>query len=631
MPRNITVTFEDGSTHVYRNAPDNVSPAQVSQRAQQEFGKSVKALDGGRKPAVKQPTIGERVTTSVKGVAGGILEGLGSVLDIPASAGNLVSRGVTMGLATVGEPVLRGVGATGAANALMRAGQDAERGTGAYRNYSMAEQVVKALPETATSPSRLGGNVLGGAAVPFGPKAKAPLPQAPTVIAKAAPTAAGAVVEAGKRAGVRVLTSDVKPPKTAIGRSAQKLGEMIPIAGTGGVRAAQQGERQAAVEAFAKEFGAADGVIDDVTKSLVVKRGAELTKLTGAKTGVINALDGQEVPMLNTITALDKKIAELSARKTDLSAAVVSELERIKAQISGKTLPQVEALRADELSGIFKRNDLGHIRDLGEKALRPIYTALNDDMGAFIKQAGGQPAYIKWKGANTRLSMMAGELKGNQLAGVLKTADATPENVSRLLFSTKPSDIRRLYNGLDGKGRAKAQAALVFRALEKSSDDASKQISPDKFLNAINVLSKSTGVFFQQGDKLRIEGLKRVLDATRRAGQAGVVPNNGSQVVPYAIPAVLTQVFGLQGGITVAGAAGGAARAYESAAVRDALLKLGRSKAGSPQEAIQLNRVATALSAALEGRIGNALNDNTRANLVAAQPPEEQEQQAPLQ
>lgn len=51
MPRDITVTFEDGSTHVYRGAPDDVTPDSVTQRASQEFGKSVKSLDGGRSAA----------------------------------------------------------------------------------------------------------------------------------------------------------------------------------------------------------------------------------------------------------------------------------------------------------------------------------------------------------------------------------------------------------------------------------------------------------------------------------------------------------------------------------------------------------------------------------------------------
>ena len=56
MPRNITVTFDDGTTHVYANAPDDVSPDQVQARASKEFGKAVKALDGGRGTA---PVVGE--------------------------------------------------------------------------------------------------------------------------------------------------------------------------------------------------------------------------------------------------------------------------------------------------------------------------------------------------------------------------------------------------------------------------------------------------------------------------------------------------------------------------------------------------------------------------------------------
>lgn len=48
MPRNITVTFTDGSSHVYQNAPDDVTPDQITARAQKEFGKEISALDGGR-------------------------------------------------------------------------------------------------------------------------------------------------------------------------------------------------------------------------------------------------------------------------------------------------------------------------------------------------------------------------------------------------------------------------------------------------------------------------------------------------------------------------------------------------------------------------------------------------------
>ena len=59
MPRfpKFTVTFDDGSTHVYNNAPDDVTPDQITARVAKEFkGKTVSALDGGRKPAA--PTAG---------------------------------------------------------------------------------------------------------------------------------------------------------------------------------------------------------------------------------------------------------------------------------------------------------------------------------------------------------------------------------------------------------------------------------------------------------------------------------------------------------------------------------------------------------------------------------------------
>lgn len=47
MPRNVTITFGDGSEHVYNNVPDNVSPDDIITRARSEMGKEVVAVDGG--------------------------------------------------------------------------------------------------------------------------------------------------------------------------------------------------------------------------------------------------------------------------------------------------------------------------------------------------------------------------------------------------------------------------------------------------------------------------------------------------------------------------------------------------------------------------------------------------------
>lgn len=82
MGRDITVTLEDGTQHIYQNAPDNVTPEAVTARAQQEFGQPVKALDGGRKPS-----FGEEVLQKAKVAGSGLVRGLASLPALAAEAG----------------------------------------------------------------------------------------------------------------------------------------------------------------------------------------------------------------------------------------------------------------------------------------------------------------------------------------------------------------------------------------------------------------------------------------------------------------------------------------------------------------------------------------------------------------
>lgn len=98
MPRDITVTFDDGSTHVYQNAPDNLTPDMVSVRAQQDFGKAVKALDGGRKggagieQAAPEVSLRDRIMGVIEtpaALAGGLAAGV--VAPVAGVIGSLTS------------------------------------------------------------------------------------------------------------------------------------------------------------------------------------------------------------------------------------------------------------------------------------------------------------------------------------------------------------------------------------------------------------------------------------------------------------------------------------------------------------------------------------------------------------
>ena len=96
MPRDITVTFDDGSTHVYQNAPDNLTPDVVSARAQQDFGKAVKALDGGRAVAGNATKLEVSLRDRIMGVietplALGATLGGAAIAPIVGVAGTLAS------------------------------------------------------------------------------------------------------------------------------------------------------------------------------------------------------------------------------------------------------------------------------------------------------------------------------------------------------------------------------------------------------------------------------------------------------------------------------------------------------------------------------------------------------------
>lgn len=102
MARDVTVTFGDGSSHIYQNAPDDITPGDIQARAEKDFGKSVTALDGGRKTAAPTATPTAAPTPTETQGARGLSAGIPSVMRgsrgiaslftdiIPAMAGKAV-------------------------------------------------------------------------------------------------------------------------------------------------------------------------------------------------------------------------------------------------------------------------------------------------------------------------------------------------------------------------------------------------------------------------------------------------------------------------------------------------------------------------------------------------------------
>jgi hypothetical protein len=530
---------------------------------------------------VAQPkTEAERIVqaTSAGAAGAGGMAALGRTVQTLAGQASPVTREVGRMLAT--QPATQVAGGAGAG----LAGQ--------------AAQEAGAGPLGQIGASLVGG-VAGAAAVPR----RTPMPRV-----------AGTVEEASQR-GIPVLTSDVMPPETFMGKAAQRVGERIPLVGTGPTRAAQQRARIEATRDLLRQYGAEDvaNVSDDVMRDLANKRAADLNKYSSLKNEVIDRLDAAgPVPVPSATQAIDAKVAELQGLRSEQYAPIINVLQDWKASLQNQGLSNVETLRK-QIGEAFSAPELASIRTAGEKALSSVYGPLKQDMEAFITATGQRRDVTKWKLSNKRLADLAGELDMGALKSVLRSGDVTPEVVDRLLFSKKPSEVSQLYSGLTQNGRSNARTAILSRAAEKSYyqlEDGTRMFSPEKFNAEIKRLQPQIGVFFRGDDLKQVEGLSRALTLTRRAGEAGVATATGQEAVPFVAGGVLADLLGTMGAtIAAAGGIGATARLYESAPVRNLMIQLGRTAPGSAEQAALAKRLTSVIQTQSEA-LQSATNEN---------------------
>ncbi len=402
-------------------------------------------------------------------------------------------------------------------------------------------------------------------------------------------------VRGAEQAGITPLTSDIRQPETFIGRAAQRAGEMVPGAGTGPVRAAQQRDRISSIRSILRDFGA-DGTQDasDATmRDLLSTHKGTLAKYGDMKREVFaNVEAAGPVPVPNTVAAIDAEIANLEGLGRRSLQPVIADLKDLRQAMQGQGISNLDTLRADA-GGAFSATEQPALKRASDAALKKVYFAVREDIGDFIKDNGDRRDFTRWKVANARLSDQLGQTDNQTLRRVLNRGEETPEVIESMLFSKKRSDARKLFRNLSPQGRDSARTAVLNRAMKAAA--AGDDISPAKFAAELTRLGTPVGVFFRGDDLAQVKGLVSALNLTRRAGDAAVSPATGVQLAPAVGASALTSILGSMGAGLAAGAGiGGGARLYESKPVRDALIALSRVKSGTPEQAALLKRVIAA-------------------------------------
>lgn len=428
------------------------------------------------------------------------------------------------------------------------------------------------------------------------------------------------IQEATER-GVRVLTSDVRPPKKRFGKVVQDIQEQLPFVGTGGLRSAQEGERIQAITELVQEFDA-DSLVNNseaaykmyegLVQDVLTKRKSKLAQYVDDKTEVIGRLSTSDVPMNKTIASLNKEISLLEGTPEtqplinklkewkdsfEMKAVSPNLRQRIAGQkptSEGRTLNEIERMRRI-FGQSYKSPELGSIPTESEKVIRRVYDVIKEDMGDYIKDVGEPKDFTKWNIANKRLSKMTKELNDRSLKKILNKGEAKPEEIRSAILNKERSEMMTLYKHLTPKGKASVRSVVLGDVAEKSF--TGEKISPLKFTARLKKEADKKGVFFTNKDLEQINGLVRVLETTQRASQSVGIPQTGVRTLIPASTATIAALIpgtGLErilGTAAVGTGMGLSARAYESKAVRDILTKIPRVKAGSPQEGELIRRL----------------------------------------
>ncbi len=410
-------------------------------------------------------------------------------------------------------------------------------------------------------------------------------------------TPASDVVEQGAKQGVPVMTSDVLPPSTFAGKMTQQTAEKIPLAGTGAAREIQQDFRNQAVQEVADKYGTFS------YKAILDSMKAQQGRVKGAAGRTLEATGNKldevgEIPLANTREIIDQVKTELGKEGVIRSEGAIDDLSKLvnafdEAPQTFTSLKENRTAFRDIIAGADKA-ERSQLPSRAKALLQQVNKAMSDDMESFAKSNLTPKEFASWKKANKIYADQAETLKKSKLKNVLDKGDVTPESVKQLIMSKNPSELKLAYNSMTQSGKQNARAAIVSNIVDNVSKRAGG-MTPNAFATEMKKFQPQINAFFKGEERKQLEGLQRLLDATRRAQDAAVTTPTGQQVLGVGTLAAAATDLGAT--VLTGGTVGGIARLYESAPVRDSLLRLASVPKGSTQFEKALLDAQTALNA----------------------------------
>ncbi|EAA6897545.1 injection protein [Salmonella enterica subsp. enterica serovar Hadar] len=402
-----------------------------------------------------------------------------------------------------------------------------------------------------------------------------------------------AQIDFAKQNNLPLMTTDVVPPETNIGKQARTLAERIPLAGTGGLRSAQQSARENLVKTFSDNVG---GISDTQLYNSATKGQQQFINAAGKRYNrIIDAMGDTPVDITNTVKAIDNQIANITRPGASQDRAAVSVLQQFKDDITSG--PNNLRLARENRTNLRKRFMAAQDevdRDTLEKAAKSVYDAYTSDMKKAVATNLGPQESANMARVDRSWAKFNDMMSNTRVQKALQNGKTTPEDVTKLIFSQSPAERSQLYKLLDDKGRQNARAAIVQRAMDKATD-ASGNVSVEKFINEMHRNRKQAATFCRGEHGKYLDGVMKYLDSTREAATGAASPLTGQLMAgPAALASMLNPIAAKA--VAIGAGVGLAGRAYESRLLRNAMLKLANTPKGSTAYDRAIRRVSETLS-----------------------------------
>lgn len=426
---------------------------------------------------------------------------------------------------------------------------------------------------------------------------------------------AGEYLQSGRPA--RLMTEDAVPEAHSPWRKILlKMVERMPITGTGGARLAQREQRVEVLRHLADRFH-----LDPNTNY-----GATvINELNGAKGEVLQAARGQADEAVQAMAGnpeMKVNIRDFRFKVRDLLAqeeaygemankGVIDLLNKARNAVWQGGKEQDFARGFGNISDWLQR--LRMEASTGSPQSRALLTeaadALEADLRRTAREQGGE-AGQRWLSATTQEARIVAEAESKSLRGLIESGAIDSQVIRRVLKNGSPEDIQILRGGLGEEGVNAARQMILRNALRvggwRRTAANEAVISPKKVLGYLEKepVEAQLRAFFPENE------LGGMMEYLRMTAQAEEIGKNVGMAASGGIGAIGASAVNL----ATLGVAGLLGHAYQSAPIRNLLLRLYHVKDDVRAKDAIMNELTPLLMAAGRQQMNEWNADDTQGS-----------------